>query len=193
MQGFFARALERKKTLIFFAILTVLFAVLGMCVINSPAIYEYHLTVCDGFLTDICYSDTNVFVIFLERAGGCALLALLILVGGIHPVALLLPIAVLVYRAFTFGGSVYVFIDFYKISGAMVVIILYLPIHLAADVILIFAATITCGRAFHFSFCRTDLWGIVCDFFTVLFFIALVYLAEMLLLLALFHPIGKIL
>ncbi len=193
LKNFFGKVFERKKTLIFFCVLMLLFTILGMCFISSPAVYAYHLSVCDGFLLDICYSDTNVFFIFLERAGGCLLLVVLILVGCLHPVALILPLAVLIYRAFTFGGSLYVFFDYYGMSGAMVVFVLYLPIHLLSDALLICAAAVAFGRAFCFCFTLSDFLGLLWDFLTLLLLVVLVYLAEMLLLLALFHPIGKIL
>ena len=193
MQSFFSRAWERKKTLIFLAALVLIFTILGMCFLDSPAVYEYHLSICDSYLTEICFSDTNVFLIFLQRAGGCALLAALILAGSIHPVALLLPIAVLIFRAFTFGGSLYVFFDYYGVSGAMVAIIIYIPNHLLTDALLVITATLTLGKAFHFCFTPSDFWDLVRDFLTILVMIAFIYLAEMILLLALFHPIGKIL
>ncbi len=191
--GFFGRALERKKTLIFLSALVLLFTILGMCLLKSVAVYEYHLNLCETFLLDICYSDTNVFLIFLERLGGCALLLLLILLGGMHPIALLLPLAVLVYRAFTFGGSILVFFDYYGMTGALVVFVLYLPVHFAIDILFVFAATLSFGRAFHFCFYARDLLELFKDLFILLIFAAAVYLFEALLLLALFHPIGKIL
>lgn len=193
LRGFFGRALERKKTMIFLAVLVLLFTILGMCFINTPAVYEYHLSICESFLTDVCFSDTNVFFIFLERTGGCALLAALILAGCLHPVALALPVSVLIFRSFTFGGCLYVFFNQYGLSGAMIVVILYFPIHLITDAVLVVAATVTCGRAFRFCFAAVDLWGLFLDFLTVLCLIAFICLAEMVLLLTLFHPIGKIL
>ncbi len=193
MESFFSRAWERKKTLVILAVLVLVFSILGMCFLDNPAVYEYHLSICESYLTDVCFSDTNVFLIFLERAGGCALLAALILAGGLHPVALLLPIAVLIFRSFTFGGSLYVFFDYYGISGAMVVFIIYLPNHLVTDALLVVAAAVTFGRAFRFCFTPSDFFDLLRDFLTILIFIAIICLAEMILLLALFHPIGKIL
>ncbi len=193
LKNFFSRIFERKKTLIVLSLLLLVFTILGACFVTSEAIYEYHLSVCDGFLLDICYSDTNVFLIFLERFGGCALLILLVLVGSVHPAALILPVAVLVYRAFTFGGSLYVFFDYYGLSGAMVVLILYLPIHLLTDALLVFAATVAFARAFRSCDLLSDLKDLFWDFLTLLLLAAAIYLAEMFLLLALFHPIGKIL
>ena len=192
-QNFAARALERKKTLIFLAAVLVIFTILGLCFVSSPAVYEYHLSVCDSFVLDVCFSDTNVFFIFLSRLGGCALLIALVLVGSLHPVAIILPVAVLVYRAFTFGGSLYVFFDFYGLSGAMIVLILYFPIHLLTDALLLLATSVSIGNAFRFCFTRADVFGLFKDFLTALLCAVFIYLAEMILLLALFHPIGKIL
>lgn len=193
LQNFASRALERKKTLIFLAAVTLLFTILGLCFVSSPAVYEYHLSVCDGFVLDVCFSDTSVFWIFLKRLGGCALLIVLVLIGSLHPVALILPIAVLVYRAFTFGGSLYVFFDFYGLSGAMIVIILYFPIHLLTDALLLLTTTVAIGNACRFCSTRADFFGLLKDFLTALLCSVFIYLAEMILLLALFHPIGKIL
>lgn len=193
LRSFFARVFERKKTLIFLALLTVIFTILGMCFLSSPTVYEYHLTLCENFILDVCYSDTNVFLIYIERLGGCALLIALMLVGCIHPIALLLPLAVIVYRAFTFGGCLFVFFDYYGMTGAMIVFIVYLPIHLLTDALLIFAATVTTERAFRFTFCASELFEVLWDALVLLLMAAAVYLAETVLLLALFHPIGKIL
>ena len=184
---------ERKKTLIFLSLLIVLFTILGMCFLTSPAVYEYHLGLCESYLIDVCYSDKNVFLIFLGRCGGCMLLVLLILIGGLHPAALILPVFVLIYRAFTFGGCLYVFFVQYGLTGAIVVFILYLPIHLLTDIMLIFAATLSFGRAFRFCFCEHDLKELLWDTLAMLLICMAVYLIEMILLLALFHPIGKIL
>lgn len=193
VHGLLSRALERKKTLIFLAIVCVLFTILGLCFVTTPAVYEYHLTVCESFVLDVCYSDTNVFLIFIERLGGCALLIVLILVGGLHPAALILPFAVLIYRAFTFGGSLFVFFDFYGLSGGMIVFVLYLPIHLLTDVLLIALTSAMVGTACRFCLTVSDFCGLLWDFLAALLIAVFIYLAEMILLLALFHPIGKIL
>ena len=102
------RAIERKKTLLALSVLFLFMTILGISLVSSPAVYEYQLSVTDKFMTEICFSDDSVFLIFLSRTAGFSLLLLLVLAGGIHPVALLLPLAVLLYRAFTFGGSLYV-------------------------------------------------------------------------------------
>lgn len=193
LRNFFGSVFSRKKTLIFLALLVLVFLILGACFVTSPAVYDYHLSICDGFLTDICFSDTNVFVIFLQRTGGCALLLLLILIGSIHPIALLLPIAVLIYRAFTCGGCLYVFFDYYGFTGGMIVCVLYLPIHLCLDAVLVFAATTAFARAFSFRFCANDFLDLLRDALILLLLVIAVCLVEMILLLALFHPIGKIL
>ena len=177
--------------MIFLSVLAVLFTVLGMCFLSSAAVYEYHLSACESFILDICYSDTNVFLIYIERLGGCALLLVLILAGSVHPIALVLPLAVLIYRAFTFGGCLYVFFNYYGMTGAMIVFIIYLPIHLLTDVLLIFAAVTAFARSFRF--CAADFSGLLFDALVLFLLAAVVYLAETILLLVLFHPIGKIL
>ncbi len=193
LQNFFGSVFSRKKTLIFLSLLVLVFLILGACFVTTSAVYDYHLSICDGFLTDVCFSDTNVFLIFLQRTGGCALLLLLILIGSFHPIALLLPLAVLAYRAFTCGGCLYVFFEYYGVTGAMIVFVLYLPVHLCADAILVFAATLAFARAFSFCFCACDFLDLLRDALILLGLVIAVCLFEMILLLALFHPIGKIL
>lgn len=187
-----ARALERKKTLIVLAILFLIVTIAGMCLTSQPSLYKYHLRLCDRFVTEICYSDTNVFLIFLERTAGHALLLGVVIIGGIHPAAVLLPAAILLYRAFTFGGSLYIFFAFYGFSGGLIVFFLYLPIHLCVDCILFLGTSLSVSRAF--SPCgRGDIKGILLDFLALLCCLAAIMLAEMLLLVILFHPIGNIL
>ncbi len=187
------RAIERKKTLLALSVLFLFMTILGICLVSSPAVYEYQLSVTDKFMTEICFSDDSVFLIFLSRTAGFSLLLLLVLAGGIHPAALLLPLAVLLYRAFTFGGSLYVFFSFYGLSGGLVVFVLYLPVHLCVDVCLLLAASLSVGRAFGFCFCKNDFLGLLWDFLALLILIVLVCFIEMILLLVLFHPIGNIL
>ena len=137
LREFFGRALERRGTLIIFAILFAAGALLGLCFINTPAAYDFHLENCDRYLRRVCYSDRNVFTIFSERTAGCLLLAALSAISGIHIAALALPSAVLLYRAYTFGGSIRILCSVYRVSGSLVVLVLYLPIHLLVDAVLI--------------------------------------------------------
>ncbi len=185
------RGWERKKTLIALSAIFLILTVVGICCVSQPAVYEYHLSLCDKFVTDVCYSETNVFLIFPARLLGHSLMLLLILAGGLHPAAVLLPIAVLAYRAFTFGGSLYVFFTFYGFSGGLIVFVLYLPVHLCVDAVLLFAAAISFGRAF--SHCREGLIGILYDALALFVCLATILLGETILLLVLFHPIGNIL
>lgn len=188
-----ARAAERKKTLILSALLFLTTAILGMCFISEPAVYDYHLVLCDKFVSEVCYSDVNVFVIFLSRIAGHALLLLLVMAGGVHPAALILSAAVLFYRAFTFGGSIFVFFSYYGFTGAVMVFVLYLPVHLCIDAVLLLAFSVSCGRAFACSCTKEGIFAIFMDFLALLLLVAAVCLAEALLLLILFHPIGNIL
>ena len=163
----------------------------GIVFIKTPAFYEFHLKQCDRFLDRVCYSDRNVFVIFLERTAASALL--LALAGGLHPVCLPIPVLVLLYRSYTFGGTLAVLFSVYSFPGAVVAFALYLPVHLLIDAILLLAAGVSFWRAFCFSFCAGDLKELLFDFLAFLAFLALVCLLEMILLLALFHPMGNLL
>ena len=187
------RALSRKKTLILFGVLFLLAAVLGMIFVKTPAIYAYHRNLCDRFIDRVCYSSTSVFVIFLRRWWGHGLLLLLVVIGGIHPATLLVPVAVLIYRAYTFGGSLVIFFQIYGVSGALVVFVLFLPIHLLIDCVLLFGTALSFERCRQFCFSKRDFLCMLGDIVCLFLCIAAVCLVEMVLLLALFHPIGNIL
>lgn len=165
----------------------------GLALVQTPVFYDYHLNLCDRFLDRVCYSDKSVFLIFLERTTGNALVLLLLLAGGIHPAALLLPSAVLCYRAYTFGGTLAVLFSVYRAAGALVAFVLYLPVHLALDAIFLLAATLSASRAFCFRFLFCDFKELFTDFLFLLLAVALVCFLEMLLLGVLFHPIGNLL
>ena len=165
----------------------------GIVFVKTPAFYEFHLKQCDRFLDRVCYSDRNVFLIFLERTAGSALLLILVLVGGLHPALLPLPVLVLLYRSYTFGGVLAVLFSVYSVPGAVVAIVLYLPIHLLLDALLLLAAGVSFWRAFCFSFCAGDWKELLCDLLFLLALLVLVCLVEMILLFALFHPLGNLL
>ena len=165
----------------------------GIVFIKTPAFYEYHLKICDRFLDRVCYSDRSVFIIFLERTSGAALLLLLVLAGGLHPVCLPLPALVLFYRSYTFGGTLAILFSVYAFPGAVVAFALYLPIRLLTDGVLILSAGISLTRAFCFSFCTGDFKELLSDFLFALVLIVLVCLLETVLLSALFHPLGNLL
>ncbi len=165
----------------------------GIVFIKTPAFYEYHLKICDRFLDRVCYSDRSVFLIFLERTAGNALLLVLVLAGGLHPACLPLPAVVLLYRSYTFGGTLAILFSVYAFPGAVVAFVLYLPIHLLVDVALLLAAGTSVCRAFCFSFCAGDWKELLCDFLAFLALLVLICLLETVLLLALFHPLGNLL
>ncbi len=187
------RAAERRKTLLVLAVVFLAMAVLGICFYQTPAFYDYHLTLCERFVDRVCYSQQSVFLIFLERFAGNALFVLVILAGGVHPVALVLPPLTLCYRAYTFGGSLAVFFSVYRLSGALIVFVLYLPVHLLVDVVLLGGAALSFSRAPRFKFSKGDLRELLCDFLILLVLIAAICLLEMILLLVLFHPLGYLL
>ena len=73
LREFFGRALERRGTLIIFAILFAAGALLGLCFINTPAAYDFHLENCDRYLRRVCYSvlsTCNRLEVYLFGADG---------------------------------------------------------------------------------------------------------------------------
>lgn len=186
------RAAERKKTLIAFLVLFLAGFILGIVFITTPAIYDYHLTICDRFVDRVCFSDRSVFEIFLERTLGNGLLLLIAMAAGIHWACCILPPIVIGYRAYTFGGSLYIFFTVYRVSGAFIVVALYLPVHLFVDAVLLCASLLSFGRATRFSFGKSDWTALFCDFLCLFLMLVAIGLVEMLLLLALFHPLGNI-
>ena len=187
-----SRTFERKKTLVVFAVLLLVGTVLGLIFVTTPAIYDYHITVCDRFVNRVCFSDRSVLEIFLERTLGHAVLLLVVALSGIHLVGCVLPPIVLVFRAYTFGGSLYIFFSVYRLEGALIVLGLYLPIHLRIDAILCCAGALSYARCRRFCFSRQDWLLLLADFLVFFCFLLAIGLLEMLLLLALFHPLGNI-
>lgn len=185
-----ARTLDRKRTLFVFGAFFLVGIVLGMCFVKTPAVYGFHLGVCEKFMAEICFSDKSVVLIFCERFFGFTFLAALFLACGIHFAGLILPPAILLYRAYTLGGSVVIFCSVYGVTGILVLFALYLPIHLAIDLVLIGATALSCGRATQFCFSRQDLCLLGLDLLAFALVIAAVCLVESVLLLAVFHSIG---
>lgn len=187
-----SRAFCRKKTLIAFAVLAAGCFALGIVFITTPAIYEYHIKLCDRFVDRVCFSDKNVFAIFLERGMGNAVLLLIVCLSGVHIVGCIFPPIILAYRSYTLGGSLYIFFTVYRVSGAFVAVALYLPIHLLIDIVLFCASAQAYARAPHFGFAKRDWGALFADFLCLFAVILAIGLVEMLLLLALFHPLGNI-
>lgn len=184
--------MERKKTLLIFCGIYLVGAILGMCFIKTPAVYEYHVTLCARYVDRVCFSDRNVFLIFLERSCGYALLLAVVLLSGMHFAALIIPPGILIYRAYTMGGSLLILFSVYRATGALVALVLYLPVHLLIDAVLLAAMAVSCGRATKFTFCRSDFAVLGADFVTFFLIILAVCLLETILLLTVFHPIGTI-
>ena len=189
----FGRVLERKKTLLVFSALFLIAFLFGIILTKSPAMYDYHLTVCDRFIDRVCFSRRSVFLIFLEHVAGSALLLALFLIAGIHRVGLILPPAMIVYRAYMCGGSTAIFFSVYGFSGVLIALVLYLPIRILTDLCFLCATTLSCARAGKFRFCREDFACLAFDFLILFLLILAIYFVEMVLLLALFHPIGNML
>ena len=198
MDPFFAvremlsRAVRRRWLPLSLAAGFLVFTVLGAVFCCTSAGYGYALRMCERYLTRVCFSDRSVIVIFFERTAGHALLAALVLLGGLHAAALPLPVVVMLFRACTLGGNLAVFFTVYRMTGALVVFALYLPVHLCIDGLLLLGTALSFSRARQFRFCRTAMRSLVGDVILLCILIAAVCLAEAILLLALFHPIGHI-
>ena len=190
LQETFMRACERKRTLIAFAALFVVCAIVGMTLGGSAS--AYHLRLCTHYLRDVCYTDRNIFVVFLERAAGCCLLAAFLLFSGVHPACLVLPPLLIAYRAYTFGGCIVVFFSVYRFAGALIVFTVYLPIHLLVDAVLLWATALSCGRAPCFCFCRSDFFALLRDLAVLAAVMLVICLTEMILLLVIVHPVGNL-
>ena len=189
----FGRVFEKKAVLIVFALLFLAGIALGIVFVKTPAMYDYHLNRCERFIDNVCFSDHNVFIVFLERMAGHALILALLLVSGIHPVGLVITPVVAVFRAYTFGGSLAIFFSVYRMTGALIAIAFYLPVHIMFDCIFIAVISLSFRRAFCFRFSKHDFGDLLRDGIIFLLFIIIVALIEMLLLLILFRSVGNIL
>ena len=123
---------------------------------------------------------------------GCSLLLLLTLLGGVHIVGIALPSAILLYRSYTFGGQIAVLFGVYGFSGSIVALVLYIPIHVLIDAVIVLAASLSACRARCFCFTKRDFCELGLDFLAFLLLIVAVCLLEMILLLAVFHPLGNL-
>ncbi len=189
MRDCLARVLSRKKTLLLLGGCFLLFTVLGACFAKTPAVYEYHLRICERFLDRVCYSSRNVFLIFTERFAGDALILILISAAGIHTAALAVPAFVLAYRAYLFGGTLAVLFTVYGFPGAMIAIVFYLPVRLLTDAVFLAATALASGRGR--GLCR-DFKELLLDSAVFLLLILAVCLVELLLLVVLFHTPGNL-
>lgn len=187
------RAVNNKKTLLAFLFVLLISALCGMIFVKTPAVYSYHLTICERFVDRVCFSSRSVFLIFLERTAGHFLILLLLLCAGIHTAGLIVTPAVICFRAYTFGGSLVIFFTVYRFTGALIVFVLYLPVHLLIDAVLLLAVSLSFSRARCFRFCADDWKGLLLDLVVLFVLILLICLIEAFLLLALFHPLGNIL
>ncbi len=187
------RAFEKKNILIIYGLLFVIGTALGIIFIKTPVIYAYHLDRCEQFIDGVCFSDRSIFLIFLERLAGHMLIGVVLLLAGMHPVGLVLTPIVILFRSYTFGGSLYVFFSVYRVTGALIALALYIPVHIILDFIFVMTIALSFCRAFSFRFKKGDFVELLRDFFILLLLIVLVCFLEMLLLLILFHPLGNIL
>ncbi len=188
----FCRIIKRKKTLLCLLLLFLCSSMCGILFINSPSFYDYHLRICDRFLDRVCYSQTSVFLIFVRRTAGHCFILALIFISGVHPAACVFTPIALIYRGYTFGGCIYIFFRVYRFSGAIVALVLYIPIHLMIDAVLIMGGGLAFSRAGGFRFCKSDGRELLIDFLLFVAIIAAVCLLEAVLLLAFFHPFGNV-
>ncbi len=190
-QDCLSRIVLRKKTVIVLIIVFLCSTLCGIIFVKTPTFYEFHLRQCNRYLDQVCYSQTNVIVICFRRFFGCLLYILLLTAAGIHPVALIFAPLALVYRAYTFGGSVFLLVSAYRASGVVVLLTIFLPVHILSDVLFLAVATLSFERAFRFRCCADHLRGIATDFLVAAIVGFAICLFEAFLLVALFHPIGN--
>lgn len=189
----FTRVCERKRILLFVGIFFLIGFILGISFVRTPAFYDYQLNICDRYLYRICFSDRSVFLIFLERTAGCGVLVAVVLFSGIHILGCVVPPAILLYRSYTFGGTVFILFGVYGVSGAIVALVLFLPIHIMVDVVLIAATSVSFGRCRRFRFMKEDFMELLCDALAFFLVVTAVCILESILLLAIFHPLGNLL
>lgn len=164
----------------------------GIVLVKTPVFFDYHLKSCDRFLDRVCYSDRNVFLIFFERSAGNVLILLLLFLGGLHPAALILTGCTVLFRAYTFGGMLGILFSVYKMSGALVAFVLYMPVHLLLDVIFLASAALAFSRAICFRFTAHDFKELLSEYLCFSVLTVAVCLFEAFLLLVLFHPLGNL-
>ena len=186
-----SRAAERKWLLAAGGALFLIAAAIGgvLCHTSGGGIF-YRL--CGDYLAEVCAEESGGAALFFARAGEHLLLLALVLAGGVHPAALCLPALLLAFRAWTFGGCIVVFFSAYRMTGALAVLTLYLPVHLLFDLLLLLAAALSCGRARGFRFCRADGALLLRDFLVFAVLTVAVCLIELLLRAALFRPLGAV-
>lgn len=186
------RAFEKKVVLIVLGALFAVFMLLGIIFSGAALFYDYLLNQCDRYLYYVCYSDRSVILIFFERTAGGGVLLAVCALAGIHYAALALIPAVLIYRAYTFGGCIAVFFGAFGFSGALVALVLYIPIHLMVDLVLVCCCSVSVSRARLFRFHKQDFFDLMRDFLAFLLIAVAVFLLEAILLLAIFHPLGNL-
>lgn len=188
-----ARIAERRWTLVLLLLLTLFGFLCGVLFLKTPAFYEFHLRNCAKFLDRVCASDRSVFLTALEHAAGYALLLALYLLGGVHIAALLLPSVAIVFRAYTFGGTVAILFSVYRLPGALVFFLLYLPIRLLTGALLLIAAALSFSRAISCKFSSAEFRCMLSDFGILAAGGAIVCILEAILLAIFFHPLGNLL
>ena len=193
LQELISKAFERKWATVLLIFLFFCSIMSGIIFVKTPYFYDYALKICDRFLDRVCYSDKNIFLIFLERSAGNIFFLALLMVGGVHPLTLFLTSTMIAYRAYAFGSTLTILFSVYKVSGAMIVITFYFPIHILLDVLFLVAASISVSRAFSFRWCTSDFKELLLDFGFLSILTILLCLLEMILLGVLFHPLGNLL
>lgn len=188
----FYRIWARKTLLIILFLLFLCSIMCGILFINTPAIYDYHINLCDRFIDRICYSSTSVIIIFFERTAGHALYLVLLFACGAHIFAWPFAPAVLIYRGYTFGGTLFIFFSVYRVSGALIALVLYLPVHLMFDILFLCVSVLSFERARNCSFCGDEWKNTFNEFLLALIIAAAICILEALLLAVLFHPMGNI-
>lgn len=181
---------ERKKAIIILILLFLSSIVCGIVFIKNGEFYQICMRNCSRFVDYVCFSQVSVFKIFLERFLAHLLILSVVLLTGITKITSYLSPVILVYRGFFLGGNCFLLIAVYHFSGILILLLLYLPIHLAVDFLLTVACIHAFDRSKSFYFCKDGLLGLASDLALYAISLLAIHAVETLILFAIFHPLG---
>lgn len=187
-RAFLGRAVQQKRLLVLFFVLFALAFLLGIILAAAKVDYAQHLLRCERYFERVLYSARSVFLIFLERTASGAIVIAVLTACSVHPAAVALPTVLFVYRGYVCGGSVVVFVSAFGLGGVLVGLLLYLPVQLALTALYMLTASLSFSRSL--TFCGRELGALFMQFLCALVLVAAICLAELLLLLVIFRPLG---
>ncbi len=185
-QDVISRVLERKRTFIVLISLYLASMLCGIIFIKSSALYEYHLQGVEEYFADVCYGEGSIFWLFCRRFAVKSLFLALFTLFGVHFLAVGFGGVLIVFRGYSLGGCVLLFLSVYRLSGALVLFVLYLPVCLLCDAAYLSFSTLAFQRARSFCFCKEDWRKMLFDFLCGVTVVGCVCLFEAFLLLVLF-------